>query len=109
MSVKITGLDSLQKKLKKMSDGARELEGKHQVAISDLLTPSFLAKHTSCTNAQELFDRSGFKIDSAEDFKTIPDEEWDQYISSISKFSAWSEMLQAATMEYAKCKMGLSS
>ena len=109
MSVKISGLDSLQKKLKKMSDDAREIEGEHQVAISDLLTPSFLAKHTSCANAQELFDRSGFKIDSAKDFKTIPDEEWDQYISSISEFSTWRKMLQAATAEYAKCKMGLSS
>jgi hypothetical protein len=107
MSVKITGLDGLQKKLKKMADGARELEGQHQVAIPDLLTDKFLAKHTKLTNAQELFDKSGFKIDSAEDFKSIPDAEWDQYISSVSDFNSWKEMLQSATVEYAKIKMGL--
>ena len=109
MSVKITGMDSLQKKLKKMADGARELEGQHQVAIPDLLTEPFLAKHTSFANAQELFDKSGFKINSAEDFKAIPDYEWDQYISSVSSFESWKEMLQSATVEYAKRKMGLSS
>ncbi|OOE81419.1 hypothetical protein BZG72_11170 [Salinivibrio sp. PR6] len=109
MSVKITGMDSLQKKLKKMADGARELDGQHQVAIPDLLTESFLAKHTKFTNAQELFDNSGFKIDSPEDFKAIPDDEWDQYISSVSSFESWNEMLQSATAEYAKRKMGLSS
>jgi len=105
----INGLNDMQKKLKKMADGARELEGKHQVAMTDLLIPSFLAKHTSIADAQELFDRSGFKIDSAEDFRAIPDDEWDQYISSISDFNTWKEMLQAATAEYAKRKMGLSS
>jgi hypothetical protein len=109
MSTKVTGMDSLQKKLKKMADGARELDGQHQLAIPDLLTDSFLTKHTNFSNAQELFDKSTFKIDSAEDFKAIPDDEWDQYISSISNFESWEEMLQTATFEYAKRKMGLSS
>ena len=109
MTVKITGLDNLQKKLKKMADGAKELEGQHNVAIPDLLTDSFLSIHTSFVNAQELFDKSGFAIGSPEDFKAVPDEEWDQYISSVSGFSTWTDMLQSAMAEYTKRKMGLNT
>lgn len=106
---KVTGFGELQKKLKKMADGARELDGQHQVSVVELLTESFLAKHSSFSSAQELFDSSGFKVESAEDFKAIPDAEWDAYIASVSDFKSWSEMLQSATVEYAKRKMGLGS
>lgn len=108
MSVKITGMDSLEKKLKKIADRARELDGKHQIALTDLLIESFIAKHTNFVNAQELFDNSDFKVDSAEAFKAIPDDEWDQYISSVSSFDSWKEMLHSASAEYAKRKMGFN-
>jgi hypothetical protein len=107
MSVEIKGFDELQKKLKKMSDGMKELEGSNRISIPELLTQSFLLKHTKFKDAQELFDKSGFTIDSAEDFKAIPDGDWDSYISSVSDFNSWKEMLQAATAEYVKRKMGL--
>lgn len=107
MNLKITGLDELQKKLNKMADGARELDGEHQVAIPDLLTEAFIGEHTNLKDAQELFDKSGFKIDSPEDFKVIPDDEWDKYIASVSDFDNWQEMLQSAIAEFAKRKMGL--
>jgi hypothetical protein len=102
MSVKIKGLDGLQR----ISDKAKGLDGKHNVPIPELLTRSFLAKHSKFNNAQELFDESGFTINSAEDFKTIPEADWDKYISSVSDFNSWQEMLQSATAEYVKIKMG---
>lgn len=107
MSPKVTGFDELQKKLKKMSDGAKELEGKHQIPVPELLTESFITAHTKFKDAQELFDESGYKIDSPDDFKAIPNEDWDKYIVSASDFNSWKEMLKAATVLYAKQKMGL--
>ncbi len=107
MSVKVTGFDELKNNLNKMADRAKELEGSHQVAIPDLLTESFVKKHTKFKDAQELFDESGFKIDNTEDFKAIPDADWDNYIAGISDFDSWNEMLQAATAEYVKRKIGL--
>lgn len=106
MSLKIKGLDELQNRLKKMSDGAKELEGEHQVAMPDLLTKLFVSSHTSFKDAQELFDNSGFKIESQEDFQAIPDADWDKYIADVSDFDNWEQMLQAATVEYAQRKMG---
>lgn len=107
MSVKITGFNEVRNKLKKITDAAQNLHGEQQVAITDLLTESFIRKYTSLHSAQELFDNSGFKIDSAEDFKSIPDADWDGYISSVSSFNNWQDMLRSATAEYVKKKMGL--
>jgi uncharacterized phage infection (PIP) family protein YhgE len=101
------GFDELQKKLKKMADGAKELEGQQEISIPDLLTEGFVSKHTKYRDAQQLFDESGFEINNAEDFKAIPDDDWDKYIADISDFESWGDMLKAATAEYVKRKMGL--
>lgn len=101
------GFDELQNKLKKMVEGAKELEGQEQISIPDLLTEDFVSEHTKFRDAQQIFDESGFEINNAEDFKAIPDDDWDKYIAQISDFGSWSEMLKAATAEHVKCKMGL--
>lgn len=49
--------------------------------VSELLTSAFVARHTQFVSADELFEQSGFKIESQEDFAAIPDEEWDESIS----------------------------
>jgi hypothetical protein len=100
------GFDELQKKLKKMAEGAKELEGEQQIPIPDLLTEDFVSEHTKFRDAQKIFDESGFEINNAEDFKAIPDDDWDKYIAQISDFESWSEMLKAATAEHVKRKMG---
>jgi len=101
------GFDELQKKLKGMADGARELEGEQHISIPDLLNEDFVSEHTKFRDAQQLFDESGFEINSAEDFKAIPDADWDKYIAQISDFESWNEMLKAAMAMYVKRKMGL--
>ncbi|OLO12775.1 hypothetical protein BTW10_04030 [Chromohalobacter japonicus] len=107
MMSNIRGFDELQKKLKGMADGAKVLEGEQQISIPDLLTKDFVSEHTKFRDAQQIFDESGFEINNAEDFKAIPDADWDKYIAQISDFESWSEMLKAATAEYVKRKMGL--
>ena len=42
--IKITGLDKLQKQLKQMEKGAKELERTKQVSFTELFTPSFMRK-----------------------------------------------------------------
>lgn len=105
--MKITGFDALQKKLDKLAQNAAALDGEHSVPVSELLTPAFVARHTQSTSADELFEQSGFKIESPEDFAAIPDEEWDEYIRSVSSFSGWQAMLSKAGEAWATEKMGL--
>lgn len=83
---KIEGLDELQRKLYDLAKKAEALDGKHSVPVSELLTDSFVTRHTSFSSADAMFEASGFKIETQEDFAAIPDDEWDAFIRSISSF-----------------------
>lgn len=106
--MKITGLDDLQKRLEKLADDAESLNGPHDVPLDELLDQSFLQKHTHFSSLSELIENSDFDVQSAEDFKAIPDDDWDQYIRSISKFPDWKSMLSSATQSWATKKLGLN-
>ena len=104
--LKITGLDELTKKLDDLANKAGELDGKHNVPMAELLTPDFVSSHTRFANADEMFDASGFKIETQEDFAAVADEKWDAFIRSISSFSEWSAMLGEAGKAWAAKKLG---
>lgn len=104
--MKIKGLDEFSRKLNDLAKKAEALDGQHSVPVNELLTPSFISKHTRFSSAEEMFEASGFKVESQEDFAAIPDAEWDEYIRSVSSFANWQEMLGAATKEWAAKKLG---
>ncbi|UKA27827.1 hypothetical protein IHC93_17600 [Photobacterium damselae subsp. damselae] len=88
--------------LKKLEKNARELDGKHQVKLADLMSPDFI---TSCSNFKDLdhlFSESGFVVESKEDFEAIPDAEWEEFIVRNTSFDSWEEMQKAAGAEYVK-------
>lgn len=103
---KIDGLDELQQKLDDLAKNAEALDGEHSVPVSELLTDSFIARHTSFASSDAMFEASGFKIETQEDFAAIPDVEWDAFIRSISSFDDWQGMLSAAGQEWAVRKLG---
>lgn len=102
MSMKITinrkGLDQLLK-------NAKEMEGAHQVKLTDTLNPEFVSSHSKFSDLEDLFAASGFKIDSPEDFAAIPDDEWDKFISENTDFTSWEEMQRSGGIEYMKAKL----
>lgn len=106
-SIKIKGLDKLEKQLKQMQKGARELERTKQVSFSELFTASFMRKYTSFSTMDELLKAGGFNVESQEDFEAIPDAEFDKHIAATTKFKCWKDMLSEATTQYAAKKLGL--
>ncbi|KFF47149.1 hypothetical protein JH25_26085 [Pseudomonas sp. BRG-100] len=102
MSMKITinrkGLDQLLK-------NAKEMEGTHQVKLTDTLHPEFVSSHSKYSDLEALFAASGFKIDSLEDFAIIPDDEWDKFISENTDFTSWEEMQRSGSTAYMKAKL----
>ncbi len=101
---------SVEENLKPLEDLARrakELDGQHQVSIANLLTPEFLSQCSRFRSADELFEGSGFKVQSTEDFAAIPDAEWDTFISGNTGFANWQEMLDAAVKEWTIRQLGL--
>jgi len=104
--LKINGLNELSKKLGDLAKRAEALDGKHMVPINDLLSPTFVSKHTRFTTADQMFEASGFKIETQEDFAAIPDDQWDVFIRSVSAFQDWQAMLAEAGKEWAAKKLG---
>lgn len=103
---KIEGLDELQNKLHNLARKAEEIDGQH-IPVSEILTDSFVSQNSSFSSAGKMFKASGFKIETQEDFAAIPDNDWDNYIRSVSSFDSWQSMLDAAGHEWAKRKLGL--
>ncbi len=107
MSFKITGLDKLQKKLSDLQKNAEALDGEHQVSFSELFNSSFMQRYTNFASIEALIDAGGFQVETPEDFKAIPDDDWDKHIAKTTKFSNWQEMMNEAASEWAKNQLGL--
>jgi hypothetical protein len=100
MGIKITGLDELQRQLKELQHRAESLSGTHDVPISQLLTSEFMLLNTDFESVELMFRASGYKIESQEDLAAIPDEPWESFVRSRTRFGTWQEMLAAAAKEY---------
>ena len=105
--IKITGLEEVKKKLDDLSRNVKALSGKHNISIKELLSPDFVSKHTKFSTVEDMFNASGFKIESQEDFSAIPDDKWDEFIHSISSFENWKAMLDQAVKDWTVKKLGL--
>lgn len=104
--IEFDGFDELTKRLDDLKENAESIHGA-QVPLSELLTPAFLAKHTRFLSEDEMFEASGFEVQTAEDFERIPDQDWDNFIQQNTPFATWSDMLSAAGAEWAQKKLGL--
>jgi hypothetical protein len=107
MSLKTEGFDNVQRKLRDLSRRLQALDGRHEIPLTELLTVGFLASCSRFTSADEMFALSGFKIESAEDFKAIPDAEWDSFIRQNTAYPNWLEMQKAAVAAWTKGRLGL--
>lgn len=108
MSFKITGLDSLQKRLKDMERKARELDGTHEVRFADLFSSEFMRKHTQYETINDFFDATGFKLDSQQDFEDLPEDELDARVRELTDFQSWKDFSGKAAAHYASKQLGLS-
>lgn len=106
MSVKINGLDELQKQLNHMKKAAKELDGTHEISFDKLFTFSFMRKYTNFTTIDELLASGGFQANTNEEFENIPEDELDEYIAKTTKFNCWQDMLEEATSQYVAKKLG---
>lgn len=106
MNIKTTGFDELEKRLEKMAKTAQELDGTHQVPLSDLLNSNFVQNYTKFSSMDELFQSGGFSYESQEDFDAIPETQLDKHIAANSNFNSWQELLDEAAEQYVVNKLG---
>ena len=104
--LEVKGLDELQRRLKDLSRRAENLSGTHSVPLTDLLTPEFLAGCSCFGSADQMFEASGFKVESKEDFEAIPDADWDSFIRGNTSYASWDLMLGEAVKEHMARELG---
>jgi hypothetical protein len=95
MGFEIKGLKALQEKLNSLAS----LDGK-KIPLGELLPPDFVSGSSKFSSVQELFDASGFTVNTQEDLKAIPDDKWDAFIVANTSYGGWQEMLSAATAKW---------
>jgi hypothetical protein len=106
MGIRFEGFDELRRKLKDLERRARSLSGEHHVSFGDLFPSSFMTRHTKYATIQEMIGASPWSVESQEDFASIPDEDWDQFVQESTRFTSWEEMRGKAVEEYAAKKLG---
>lgn len=104
MSLK--GFNKLQRQLKRMQQGAKELERTTSVSFDELFVPAFMRKYSNFSTFDEFLDAGNFKVESQEDFEAIPDDLMDEHVAKTTKFTDWQTMLDTAVSEYAVRKLG---
>lgn len=90
-----SGFDKFQKdfdkKIKKASGN---------VSFDELFNRSFMIKNSKFKSFGELLDYGGYTVNNEEDFKAIPDIEFDRLVQKTTKFKNWEEMLSTAGAEH---------
>ncbi len=65
-----------------------------------VLSSSFLSKYTYFSDLDEMIEASGFKVENQKDFETVPGDEWNEFIRSVSDFPSWESMIKEAGNEW---------
>lgn len=89
-----------------MQQKASELEKGQELQLNELFTDSFMKKNTKFSSLDEMLDKSPFTIETQQDFESIPDDLWDDFVRENSKFFNWEEMQQEATNIYVAKQLG---
>ena len=104
--IKFDGFDDLIDELEQLAQNARELDGEHEVPLSELFTQAFMEENTPYSSLNDLLEAGGFHADTDEEFDAIPESELDAHIAKTTKFDSWESMLEEATGQYVTRKLG---
>lgn len=83
----------------------KEVKKDNGVPFNKLFNRDFMKRYTRFMTIDKMFENSGFKINSQEDFENIPDDEWDNFIKNNTSFKNWNQMINKASEVYFNRKM----
>lgn len=67
-----------------------------------------MREHTDINDIGDLIKASGYEVNNADDFRRIPDAEWDAHIATRTRFRNWEEMQAQAGREYVIRRLGIA-
>ncbi len=96
--MELKGLDEFKKRLNRMTENAKRIEGEHSVSYVDLFNDSFIMKNTFLDTSEEFFNRLNLEV--GESIAKASEEELDIFAQSVSNFESWKELRGKAVSEY---------
>ena len=96
----MNGFDELQDELDRLARDVEKLEGTHDVPFDELFPPAFMRQYTNTQNINTFIDQSQWDVESKEDFRKIPEDEFDRYVSEHTLFGSWEAMMNKGAEEY---------
>ncbi len=79
----------------------------HLVPVDELLTPSFLSRHTRFADFASFAVASGLTPIAMNDLETGRGSAWDTFVSIASDFPDWGSMLRAARSDWVMKRLGI--
>ncbi len=95
--VEFSGFDEISNKLEELINKGEEMEGSNEVPAGELFSEQFMGTYTEFGDFDELLEESEFEVEDEEDFKNIPDKDWDEFINANTQFDDWEEMVSKGT------------
>lgn len=100
MSVEIKGFEELAGKLGRLAENADSIDGENTVSFDELFTPEFMQTYTEYNSIDSFFGQSRWTVETQDDFKHIPEDDFDRYVDDHTGFNSWEAMLSAAAREW---------
>lgn len=88
--------------LKRLQENLQQLNATQDASFSELFNSEFMANHTKYPSFQAMVEASPFDVKSAENFKAIPDDQWDVFIRKATQFDSWHEMQKEAAVQWTR-------
>ncbi|CAI2439073.1 hypothetical protein [Serratia proteamaculans] len=83
---------TFMKNIEKMQRNLEEIGETPELRFDELFNEEFLSQCSTFVSLDDMLEKSGFKVETAEDFKAIPDDEWERFIVENTSYESWREM-----------------
>ncbi len=78
----------------------------NNVYFNVLFSDKFMRKYTIFNSFDDMINKSGFKLETEEDFEKISDNDLDLFIRDTSNFNSWEDMIQEAVNNHFAEQLG---
>lgn len=91
--------------LRRLQDNLKEISSTDDVPLLELFSSAFMSKHTPFASFEAMLEASPFEVETAEDLKAIPDDQWEIFIRKATSFDSWLEMQKEAGVEWVRGRL----
>lgn len=91
--------------LRRLQENLEELSDTHNVPFPELFSREFMQEHTDYQSFEAMLDASPFDVTTAEEFKAIPDDDWELFIRKVTRFDSWLEMQKEAGIQWLRGRL----